>query len=110
MRRFVTLLAVFSAVVFADSWSGNLADAKCAAEQKNTACNPTEATVAFVLNAGGKVYKLDDAGNKKAAEALRSQADRSKDPNAAASASPVSASVTGTLDGDIIKVEAIAIK
>jgi len=110
MRRFVTVLAVFSALAFAESWSGKLADAKCVAEQKNAACTPTEATATFVLNAGGKMYKLDDTGNAKAAEALKSQADRSKDPNAAAGPSPVNANVTGTLDGDTIKVEVIAIQ
>ena len=119
MRRFVTLLAVFSAVALAESWSGQLADAKCAAEQKGAACTPTDATVSFILTADGKAYKLDDAGNKKAAEALRNRADRSKEPNtpnapnapnAAASASPVSVNVTGALEGDTIKVEMITVQ
>ncbi len=110
MIRFVTLFAVFSAVILAESWTGTLADAKCASEQKDATCNPTEATVAFVLTANGKMYKLDDTGNKKAAAAMRNQANRSKDPNATASASPVNAVVVGTLDGDLIKVEAIVVK
>ena len=125
MRRFVTLLAVFSALAFAESWNGKLADAKCAAEQKAAACNPTDATVAFVLAAAdGKAYKLDDAGNKKAADAMKNRADRSKEPSApaapngaspspntpSAAGAPITASVTGKLEGDVIQVEAITIE
>ena len=126
MRRFVTLLAVFSALALADNWSGKLADATCAAQQKAAACNPTEATTAFVLTASdGKMYKLDEAGNKKAADAMKNRADRTKDPspnapaapapngptpNAAAESAAVNASVTGTLEGEVIKVEAIQVQ
>ena len=113
MRRLVTLLAVFSALAIADSWSGKLADAKCAAEQKGAACHPTDATTAFVLSsADGKMYKLDETGNKKAAEAVKNRADRSKDPNAPAATapSPVNANISGSLEGDTIKVEAIAVE
>jgi hypothetical protein len=57
-----------------------------------------------------KPYKLDAAGNSKAAEALKSRADRSADPNKPAS-NQVMAKVTGTQDSDgALKVESIAIQ
>jgi hypothetical protein len=54
------------------------------------------------------MYKLDDAGNVKAAEALKNRADRT-DPNAPPS-TMVSARITGTLNGDTVKVETIDVQ
>ena len=56
------------------------------------------------------MLKLDAAGNKKAAKALKETnngADRAKDPNAADS--QVMATAQGTLSGDEIKVETIEV-
>jgi hypothetical protein len=54
------------------------------------------------------VYKLDASGNVKAAEALKSRADRAADPNAPKT--PVMAKISGTLDGDTIKVEKVEVQ
>jgi hypothetical protein len=57
------------------------------------------------------MLKLDEDGNRKAAEAWKeynSSADRAKDPDA--STDPAMATVQGTLSGDEIKVEAIEIR
>jgi hypothetical protein len=53
--------------------------------------------------------RLDDAGNGKAVKALRGRADRQRDPNAPVSQSIV-ARVTGTSDGDVIRVDTIEIQ
>jgi hypothetical protein len=63
----------------------------------------------FALVAAGKTFKLDDAGNAKAAEALKSRADRAANPNTPQSTT-VTAKITGTKDGENIKVEAIEVQ
>ena len=114
MRRLLTLCAcatVFTALALAESWTGRLVDASCHDQQKSaTTCDPTSSTTAFALVAGGKSYKLDDAGNAKAMEAMKNRADRSTNPNAPQSTS-VAAKVTGTKDGDnTIKVDSIQVQ
>jgi hypothetical protein len=119
MRRILTLcasVAVFSALALAESYSGRLVDASCYDQQKSaTACDPTSSTTSFALVVSGKPAKFDDAGNAKAIEAMKSRADRSANPNApAGSASApskqIAAKVTGTKDGDNLKVEAIEVQ
>jgi len=111
MRRVFRLsafLVVVSALAFAETWSGKLVDAACADQQKAEACAPTASTTAFALKAGGKVLKLDAAGNTKAAEALKSgenSADRAKNPS-----KEVNATVQGTLSEDMIKVDSIEVR
>src|SRR5262249_17876790 len=114
MRRLLTLCAcvtVFTALALAESWTGRLVDASCSAQQKSaTTCEPTSSTTAFALVAGGHSYKLDDAGNAKAMEAMKNRADRSTNPNSPQSTS-VTAKVTGTKDGDNnIKVDSIQVQ
>ena len=109
MRRILKLgafCAILSALAIAETWTGRLIDINCG-QQK--ACDPTSTTTTFAMAVAGKVYKLDDAGNAKAVEALRNRADRSKDP-ALPSGSQVAARISGTLDGDILKVEAIQVQ
>ena len=113
MRRILTIsagLLFVSALAFADTYSGRLVDATCAAEQKGAACNPNSSTTAFAVEVGGKMLKLDSSGNKKAAEALKessSSADRAKTPGVADS--QVMATIEGSLNGDEIKVESIEV-
>jgi len=93
----------------AETWSGKLVDANCMDQQKNMkACNPTGTTTAFLVTVNGKTYKLDDAGNAKAAEALKNRADRTA-PNAPTT-SEISAKITGTKEGDTITVETIDVQ
>ena len=113
MRRFVTLFAcvtIFSVWAFAESFTGRLIDASCYDQQKNaTTCDPSATTTAFALLVSGKAYKLDDAGNAKTVEALKSRADRSTDP--AKSPKEIMAKVTATKEGDsILKVDAIEVQ
>jgi len=117
MRRILTMcavVAVFTTLALAESWTGKLIDASCADQakgdqQKMATCDPTSATTAFALVASGKTFKLDDAGNAKAAEALKSRADRAANPSTPQSTS-VTAKVTGTKEGDALKVEAIEVQ
>jgi len=113
MRRILTLgatLLFVSAMAFAETYSGALVDASCAAQQK-AACTPTATTAAFAIQVSGeKTLKLDADGNKKAAQALKDSnngADRAKDPSAAGS--QVMATIEGTLNGDELKVDTIEV-
>jgi hypothetical protein len=113
MRSILTLCActaIFSGLALAESWSGRLIDASCYDQQKSaTACDPTSSTTMFALVVSGQPVKLDDAGNSKAAEALKSRADRSTNPDAPAG-KQVAAKVSGTKEGDTIKVESIDVQ
>lgn len=93
----------------AETWTGKLVDAACMQEQKNIkACAPTSSTTAFLVVVSGKAYRLDDAGNGKAAEALKNRADRSA-PGAPATAD-ISAKISGSLEGSTITVETIDVQ
>jgi hypothetical protein len=117
MRSFVklaALAAMCAAFAYAETWSGRLLDVTCIEQQKSPSCDPTSATVAFAINVSGKTYKLDDAGNAKAVEALKAKgAAAAKDaaappaPNASAA---ITAKITGALDGEVVKVESIVIQ
>jgi hypothetical protein len=114
MRRLITLIGfvtIFAALALAENFTGRLIDASCADQPQKgaAACAPTAATTAFAVQSAGKVYKLDDTGNAKASEALKSRADRSADPNSTMS-SAVVVKISGTKDGDTIKVETLAIQ
>jgi|SRR5579872_1948958 len=118
MRRFISLIgfvAVFAALACAESFSGRLIDASCADQPKQPqaeaqpACQPTSTTMVFAIDNSGKVYKLDATGNTKAVEALKSRSDRAADPSAPDKAA-VMVKVTGTKDGDTIKVETLEVQ
>jgi hypothetical protein len=110
MRRILTFcacLAVFGVLAFGETLTGRLIDASCYDQQKTAAtCDPTGSTATFALLVSGKAYKLDDEG--KVAEALKNRADRSSDPDKPSG--QIMAKVTGTKEGDILKVEAIEVQ
>jgi endonuclease YncB( thermonuclease family) len=112
MRKILTstaFLTLFAALAFAESWSGTLIDASCYSQQKNTAsCMATSSTTAFALNVAGQVLTMDDAGNTQTAAALKNRADRSTDQDG--KSSPITAKVTGTRDGDTLKVDTIEVQ
>ncbi len=112
------LLVFVSALACAETWSGTLYDAKCASQSGTgdlSACVPTESSTMFVFQVSDKRFKFDAEGNKKVAQAYkqsRSGAERAEDP--AAPRTPgkeaVTATVEGTLAGDIISVETITVQ
>ncbi|MEO8596582.1 MAG: hypothetical protein ABI759_24910 [Candidatus Solibacter sp.] len=114
MRRIVCLFGILTAssvLAFADDFQGRLVDASCYSQQKSsTACDPSSASTSFILYVGDTAYSLDAPGNQKAAQALKTRADRTANPAAPAS-SQVMAKVKATKDaGDTLKVEAIDIQ
>jgi hypothetical protein len=112
MRRFLTicgLLAVSSALALANDYTGKLLDSACYQQQKSASgCDATSATTAFAIDISGKVYDLDSGGNAKAAQALKTRADRSTEPNKPPKG-PVAAKVVGTLSGNTLQVDTIEV-
>ena len=105
------LAALCCTMALADNFTGKLLDASCYDQSKSAkGCDATSSTSSFLLDVSGKVYKLDTTGNTKAAEAMRSHAERSSNPGRTA-AGPVNAKVTATKDGDdTLKVDMIEIQ
>jgi hypothetical protein len=117
IAKAVSVLCLGSLLCLAESWSGKVVDAACKdqaaaapapAPAESTkpsspanACEPTASTVSFGIELpDGKVLKLDSAGNTKAAEAVKNNAGKSS----------LQATVTGSTDGQTVKVETIDIK
>ncbi len=111
--KLIAAASLFSVMAFAETWTGTLVDASCMDSKKSSAqCSPTSSTSAFALVlADGKAVKLDDAGNTKAADAIKNNADRSKNSSQpGAAAATTSAKVTGTLSGDTIKTDSVEVQ
>jgi len=116
ITKAVSVLFLGSVLCLAETWSGKVVDAACKdqaaapapsaqsappAGQATNACEPTASTVAFGIElSDGRVLKLDSAGNTKAADAMKTNAGKSS----------LQATVTGSLDGQTVKVESIDIK
>ncbi|HWB96933.1 MAG TPA: hypothetical protein VG672_09530, partial [Bryobacteraceae bacterium] len=127
----LALMAALSTASFAADYNGKLMDESCMSRNNQgstsspsstsssstsnpssssmASCNATTATTSFALEANGKTYKLDSAGNTKAAEAIKSRADRSAEPTKSMSQT-YTAKVTGTESNGTISVESIDIQ
>ena len=108
----MALSAALSMSAFAGDWSGKLIDATCNDQRQQTkaaSCDATSATTSFAIDVSGKIYKLDVAGNSKAATALKDRADRSTDPAKALSGA-LTAKVSGTEKEGVIAVESIEVQ
>jgi hypothetical protein len=106
-------LGVFAALSYGENLTGKLIDAACheksaqaapeAANQKSdlSSCQASASTTSFaVQTADGKVIKLDAAGNAKASTAIKGNPDNK---------SPM-ATVSGTVDGQTVKVDSITVR
>lgn len=109
------LFLALSGLALAETYTGVLIDAACAAQQKNAPCTPSASTTAFALLVAGQAkpqtLKLDPAGNQKAAALLKAEshsADRAIDPSHPPTGSII-ATVIGTRNGDELKVNAIQV-
>ena len=115
IAKAVSVLCLGSLLCLAETWSGKVVDAACkdqaaaapapgSAQPSSpaaNACEPTASTVSFGIElSDGKVLKLDSTGNTKAAEAMKNNAGKSS----------LQATVTGSMDGQTVKVETIDIK
>ena len=92
------LFSLASALCFAENWTGKLVDAACVeqAQGKAANCMPTTKTGAFALDTGdGKVFRLDAAGNAKAAAMVK-----------AGKADTVT--ISGAMNGETVKVDSIS--
>jgi hypothetical protein len=102
------ILCLTAVLSFAESFSGKLIDANCKApadqkDQKDSgalaSCAPTRTTTVFsVQTSDGKTYRLDASGNSKAMAAMKQDPDKTN------------VTVSGSLDGQTLKVESIEIR
>jgi hypothetical protein len=106
MRKLFLTLSLFSAAAFADTLAGTLVDVNCKDKAgKDLAENSRQCAIKCaksgfgLVTADGKFIKFDEAGNTKALDALKAS-EKEKD---------LKATVTGTVDGDTIKVESITL-
>jgi hypothetical protein len=114
IAKAVSVLCLGSVLCLAETWSGKVVDAACKDQAAApsapgaqpgspvaNACEPTASTVAFGIELqDGKVLKLDSTGNAKAAEAIKNNAGKPAPQ----------ATVTGSMDGQTLKVESIDFK
>jgi hypothetical protein len=104
MKRVAGLLTLFSSLAFAETWSGTLVDVMC--KNQDLAGHTTECAIKCsksgygLVLADGKFVKFDESGNAKALAALKTTK-KEKD---------LKAKVTGTLDGDTVQVESVALE
>ena len=104
MKRLSILLGLFSCAAFAETWNGTLVDVMC--KNKDLASHTTKCAIACAKSgyglvlADGKFLKFDEAGNARALAALKATS-KEKD---------LKAKVTGTLDGETVQVESVALE
>ncbi len=107
-------LGVFAAMSYAETWTGKLIDYSCQERSQQNpaekqqpqtsgvqACEPTASTTSFgIQTSDGKVYKLDSAGDAKASTALKGRSDTKG----------MTATVSGTMEGQTVKVDTISVR
>jgi hypothetical protein len=103
MNRVLLTLALFSAAATAETWSGTVVDVAC--KGKDLASHTRKCALACsksgygLVTPDGKFIKFDETGNAKALGVLKAT-NKEKD---------LKATVTGSMDGDVIKVESVSI-
>jgi hypothetical protein len=100
----LSLAALLPALASAESWNGTLVDVMCknqdlAGHTAECAIKCAKSGYGLVL-ADGKFLKFDEAGNAQALAALKKTA---KEKN-------LKAKVTGTLDGETVQVDSLALE
>ncbi|HTM48585.1 MAG TPA: hypothetical protein VL285_07895 [Bryobacteraceae bacterium] len=107
MKRILMLCAgisLVSALAFAETWSGTLVDVMC--KGKDLAGHTTKCAVGCakggygLVLSDGKFVKFDETGNAKALATLKATS-KEKD---------LKAKVSGSLDGDTVKVSSIELQ
>jgi hypothetical protein len=104
MKQLATLLVMAATITYAGSWTGKLVDAACKVSNQDdpsmASCPVTAATNLFAIELpDGKVLILYASGNEKAADAIK---DIQK--------TDLHATITGSLDGQMVKVEKIELQ
>jgi len=101
MKRFVFALTILAPPAAADSFSGTVVDVMC--RGKDLASHTRECAVTCsksgygLVTADGKFLKFDESGNARALSALK-KLTKEKD---------LKAKVSGTVSGEVLKVESI---
>src|SRR5688572_13709917 len=107
MRKLILITAALGTAIVstaAESWTGTVVDVMC--KGKDLANHTAKCAVSCAKGGyglvlpDGKFVKFDESGNAKALAALRATT-KEKD---------IKARVTGSLDGEVIKVDAIQIQ
>jgi len=101
MKRFALALAILAPLAAAETFSGTVVDVMCrgkdlASHTRECALTCSKSGYALVT-ADGKFLKFDEGGNARALSQLK-KLTKDKD---------LKAKVSGTLDGDVLKVETI---
>lgn len=104
MKKTIATGLFLTAAMFAESWTGTIVDTSCktkdlAGHTKQCVLGCAKSGLGIVLS-DGKFVKFDEAGNTKAVAALKASS-KEKD---------LKAKVTGKLDGETIKVDAVEIQ
>lgn len=101
MKRAVCLIPLFAAMACAESFSGTVVDVMC--RGKDLAGHTRDCAITCgksgygLVTAEGKFLKFNESGNARTLAALK-KLEKEKD---------LKAKVTGTLDGDVLKVESL---
>lgn len=101
MKKIAVTFCLAAASAFAGTWNGTVVDLMC--RGKDVANHTQECAVSCaksgygLVTSDGQFYKFDESGNGKALTALK-KSKKEKD---------LRATVTGTMDGDVIKVDSI---
>ena len=103
MRKLAITFCLAAMSAFAGSWDGTVVDVMCkgqdlASHTKQCALSCSKSGYGLVTS-DGKFYKFDESGNAKALAALK-KTKKDKD---------LKATVTGTMNGDVIKVDSIQV-
>ena len=101
MKKALFMFSLISVAAFAEQWSGTVVDVACkgkdlAGHTRKCALSCSKSGYGLVT-ADGQFVKFDETGNVQALEALKA-AKKEKD---------LKATVSGSMDGDTIKVESI---
>jgi hypothetical protein len=101
MKKFIAVFSLAAVSAFAGTWSGTVVDVMC--KNKDVASHTKECALGCaksgfgLVTSDGHFYKFDESGNSKAVAALK---ETSKDKD-------LRATVTGSMDGNMIKVDSI---
>ena len=103
MKKFAITFCLAAMSAFAGTWDGTVVDVMCkgqdlASHTKQCALSCSKSGFGLVTS-DGQFYKFDESGNAKALAALK-KTKKEKD---------LKAKVTGTMDGNVIKVESIQV-
>lgn len=101
MKKLVVTFGLAAMTAFAGTWSGTVVDVMCKGKDvanhgKDCALSCSKSGYGLVTS-DGQFYKFDESGNAKALAALK-KSTKDKD---------LKATVSGTMDGDVIKVDGI---